>query len=110
MSLLQLIVGGHEGGGGAQLPSVEESSSAWSEQQAFIISTYCMCPLSCHMQQRLILQYLTPMGEYQELLTHIFEHNAMELIFYYIDLNRNTDARLAFEATKVRLAESLPVW
>ena len=36
-----------------------------------------------------------------QLLCHVFEQNAMELIFYYIDLSRNRDVRLAFEAHKV---------
>ena len=31
----------------------------------------------------------------------MFEHRAMSLIFYYLDLSRNKDVRLAFEATKV---------
>ncbi len=31
----------------------------------------------------------------------MYEHNAMELIFYYIDLSKNKDVRLAFEALKV---------
>ena len=79
----------------------EGSSVAWAEQQPYIIGTYKMFPLDCSMQQRLILRYLTPMGEYQELLTHVFRLDAIELIFYYLDLSKNKDARLAFEATKV---------
>ena len=31
----------------------------------------------------------------------MFEHNALELIFYYIDLSKNRDVRLAFETLKV---------
>ena len=31
----------------------------------------------------------------------MFEHNAMELVMYYIDLSKNRDVRLAFEALKV---------
>jgi hypothetical protein len=79
-----------------------------------------MWPLSIEMQQRLILQYLTPMGEYQEvrlclyhiiqshlcislqMLSNVFEHNALELIFFYIDMKHNTDVRLAFEALRVK--------
>ena len=41
-----------------------------------------------------------------QLLCHVFEQNAMELIFYYIDLSRNRDVRLAFEAHKVSRAYS----
>ncbi|CAH1785027.1 unnamed protein product [Owenia fusiformis] len=81
--------------------SVQEcSNSSWAEMQPYVIGTYSMSPLTCDMQQRLILKYLTPMGEYQELLTHVFEKKAMDLIFYYIDLSKNRDVRLAFEALK----------
>ena len=81
--------------------SADEGSVAWSQQQPYIISTYRMSPLDCDMQQRLILQYLTPLGEYQELLPHVSQLDALQLIFYYIDLDKNRDSRLAFEATKV---------
>lgn len=33
----------------------------------------------------------------------MFEHNAMNLIFYYIDLTTSKDVRLAFEALKVNI-------
>lgn len=37
-----------------------------------------------------------------QLVSHVFEHNAMDLIFYYIDLSQNKDVRLAFDALKVK--------
>ncbi|KAI0224040.1 DDB1- and CUL4-associated factor 1 [Lamellibrachia satsuma] len=83
-----------------RLPTKECSNSSWAEMEPYVIGSYCMSPLTSEMHQRLILQYLTPLGEYQELLCHVFEQNAMELIFYYIDLSRNRDVRLAFEAHK----------
>ena len=52
------------------------------------------------MKQRLILQYLTPLGDYHELLSPILAHNAMDLIFFYINLKENQDVRLAFEALR----------
>ena len=84
-------------------PHAEDESIAWEEQKPYIISTYHMHPLGLLMKQRLILQYLTPMGEYQELLPHVLEHNALDLMFFYIDLKQSRDARLSFEATRVRM-------
>jgi len=78
----------------------EHSNSSWAEMRPFVIGTYCLDPLSITMKQRLILQYLTPLGDYHELLSPILSHNAMDLIFFYIDLNENQDIRLAFEALK----------
>ncbi|XP_060078486.1 DDB1- and CUL4-associated factor 1-like [Ylistrum balloti] len=78
----------------------EFSNSSWAEMEPYVIGTFCLSPLSTAMKQRLILQYLTPMGEYQELISDAFEHNAVDLIFYYIDLKCNKDIRLAFEALK----------
>ena len=105
-----------------------------------------MHPLTNDMKQRFIVQYLAPLGEYQEvcvitsnlvieycsvsiyhgrqselsvakyflflykcdvtssffqLLTYMFEHNALEQIFHHIDLTKNRDVRLAFETLKV---------
>jgi len=42
------------------------SNSCWAEMEQFVIGTYPMFPLTIDMQQRLILHYLQPMGEYQE--------------------------------------------
>ncbi|ESO82730.1 hypothetical protein LOTGIDRAFT_184499, partial [Lottia gigantea] len=78
----------------------EYSNSSWSDMEHYIIGSYSMSPLSVTMKQRIILQYLIPMGEYQELMGHAFEYNAMNLIFFYIDLKENSDVRLAFEALK----------
>ncbi len=59
-----------------------------------------MHPLKDPMRQILILRYLTPMGEYQELLVHMFEQNALGLILNYIDFDEIRDSRLSFEALK----------
>lgn len=48
----------------------------------------------------LILRYLTPMGEYQEFLPYIFENNAMDIIFHYLENVDPNDMCLAFEALK----------
>jgi hypothetical protein len=38
-----------------------------------------------------------------QLLSFAFEHRSIELIFSYIDLRKNKDVRLAFDALKVSL-------
>lgn len=44
----------------------DQSGSSWADMEPLVIGTSQMHPLTLEMQQRLILQYLTPMGEYQE--------------------------------------------
>lgn len=79
----------------------ECSNSSWAEMEPLVIGSYSLKPpLPTTMKQRLILQYLIPMGDYQELLSCVFEHHSMDLIFYYINLRDNSDVRLAFEALK----------
>lgn len=38
-----------------------------------------------------------------QLLRSVLEGRAMDVIFYYIDLTKNSDVRLAFEALKVQM-------
>lgn len=45
----------------------ELSNSSWSETSPWVIgNNYHLYPLTPEIEQRLILQYLTPLGEYQE--------------------------------------------
>lgn len=45
----------------------ELSNSSWSEMSPWVIgNNYHLDPLTPEIEQRLILQYLTPLGEYQE--------------------------------------------
>lgn len=45
----------------------ELSNSSWSEMSPWVIGTnYHLYPLTPAIEQKLILQYLTPLGEYQE--------------------------------------------
>ena len=39
--------------------------------KCYVIGTYSLMPLNLAMKQRVILQYLTPMAEYQEVRTLI---------------------------------------
>ena len=38
-----------------------------------MIGSYCMYPLERNMEERLIIQYLTPMGEYQEVSKKLYK-------------------------------------
>uniref|UniRef100_A0A1B0FDI7 Uncharacterized protein n=1 Tax=Glossina morsitans morsitans TaxID=37546 RepID=A0A1B0FDI7_GLOMM len=57
-------------------------------------------PPTAETSQMLILRYLTTMGEYQEFLGLFLEHNAIQLIFGYIENLDSRDTCLAFEALK----------
>nr|CAD7589427.1 unnamed protein product [Timema genevievae] len=76
------------------------SNSSWAEMETYVIGNIQIHPPTLSTQQMLILRYLTPMGEYQEFLGHIFEQNALELILKYADIRESKDSRLAFEALK----------
>lgn len=65
--------------------------------QKFMIPLY---PPTLATSQMLILRYLTPMGEYQEFLPYIFEHNAIDIIFSFLESVDPKDLCLAFEALK----------
>ncbi|KAG7267288.1 hypothetical protein CRUP_000286 [Coryphaenoides rupestris] len=72
----------------------ELSNSSWSEMSPWVIgSNYHLYPLTPEIEQRLILQYLTPLGEYQEM-------GARELLMHYMDLKQTNDVQLTFEALK----------
>lgn len=65
--------------------------------QKFMIPLF---PPTLATSQMMILRYLTPMGEYQEFLPYIFEHNAMDIIFNFLENVDQKDLCLAFEALK----------
>lgn len=76
-----------------------ESSQGTQDRapQKFLIPLH---PPTLATSQMMILRYLTPMGEYQEFLPYIFEHNAMDIIFSYLENVDPRDLCLAFEALK----------
>lgn len=78
----------------------ETSNSSWAEMESYVIGNLHMYPPTLATKQIMILRYLTPMGEYQEFLSHVFEHNALDLILYYVNIKETKEARLAFEALK----------
>ncbi|XP_037335404.2 DDB1- and CUL4-associated factor 1-like [Pungitius pungitius] len=79
----------------------ELSNSSWSEMSPWVIgNNYHLFPLTPEIEQRLILQYLTPLGEYQELLAVFMQMGARELLMHYVDLKQTNDVQLTFEALK----------
>ncbi|XP_050502243.1 protein mahjong [Diabrotica virgifera virgifera] len=78
----------------------ETSNSSWAELESFMIGTLQIFPPNLATRQILILRYLTSIGDQQEFLSHVFEHDALELILCYINVRVTKEARLAFEALK----------
>ncbi|XP_070815845.1 DDB1- and CUL4-associated factor 1-like isoform X1 [Chaetodon trifascialis] len=75
------------------------NSSSWSEMSSVMIgSDYRLSPLSPAMEQRLILQYLTPLGDYQELLAVFMQLDTRSLLMNYIDLRQTKNVQLTFDA------------
>ncbi|XP_072941245.1 protein mahjong [Epargyreus clarus] len=86
----------------ARAPPIHETSSnsSWAEMETYVIGNIQIHPPTDATKQMLILRYLTPMGEYQEFLSHVFEKNALGLILGYLNVRESRDSRLAFEALK----------
>lgn len=76
------------------------SNSSWAELSSYIVGTYQMFPMTRETQQIFVLRYLRPIGEYQESLGHVYEHNALELIFHYMNVRKTGSARLSFEGLR----------
>ncbi|XP_059924619.1 DDB1- and CUL4-associated factor 1-like [Gadus macrocephalus] len=75
------------------------NSGSWAEQCSMVIGTnYRLSPLTPAMEQRLILQYLMPLGDYQELLAVFVQMDCRELLMGYLDLRRTNDVQLTFDA------------
>ncbi|GBP38183.1 Protein mahjong [Eumeta japonica] len=82
------------------LPHENSSNSSWAEMETYVIGNIQIHPPTDATRQMLILRYLTPMGEYQEFLSHVFEQNALGLILELLNVRESKDSRLAFEALK----------
>ncbi|XP_034143285.1 DDB1- and CUL4-associated factor 1 isoform X2 [Esox lucius] len=75
------------------------TNSSWSEMSSWVIGTnYSLYPLTPAMEQRLILQYLTPLGDYQELLAVFMQMETRDLLMRYIDLKNTNDVQLTFDS------------
>ena len=56
------------------------SNSSWAEMESHMIGHFPIYPLTLSAKQIFILRLLTPLGEYQEFLTHIFEHRIQDIL------------------------------
>lgn len=75
------------------------NGTSWSEMSSMVIgSEYCLSPLTPAMEQRLILQYLTPLGDIQELLAIFMQMETRTLLMNYIDLRQTKNVQLTFDA------------
>uniref|UniRef100_A0A3P8W8V5 DDB1- and CUL4-associated factor 1 n=1 Tax=Cynoglossus semilaevis TaxID=244447 RepID=A0A3P8W8V5_CYNSE len=75
------------------------TTASWSEMSTIVIGLdYCLSPLSSAMEQRLILQYLTPLGEHQELLAVFMQMDTRSLLMNYLDLRKTKNVQLTFDA------------
>ncbi|XP_015243536.1 PREDICTED: protein VPRBP-like isoform X1 [Cyprinodon variegatus] len=93
------ISGAEEEGEKADTSQQPSSSSSWAEMSPILIgSDYRLSPLSPAMEQRLILQYLTPLGDYQELLGVFMKLDTLSLMMNYIDLRKTKNVQLTFDA------------
>lgn len=81
-------------------PINECSNSSWADMETYLIGSSKIYPLVNEMSQRFCYQFLAKMGEYQEFLSYVFEHNALHLILRSINLRKNRDIRLALDALK----------
>ncbi|XP_072307893.1 DDB1- and CUL4-associated factor 1-like isoform X1 [Eucyclogobius newberryi] len=80
-------------------PGQSTNGASWSEMSSMVIgSEYSLSPLTPAMEQRLILQYLTPLGDYQELLAIFMQMETRTLLMSYIDLRQTKNVQLTFDA------------
>ncbi|KAJ6646016.1 Protein mahjong, partial [Pseudolycoriella hygida] len=77
-----------------------DNTSQSQGESKYVRNTIPIYPPTTETNQMLILRYLTSMGEYQEFLGQVFEHNAMQIIFRYIENVDNKGTCIAFEALK----------
>ncbi|GMT25335.1 hypothetical protein PFISCL1PPCAC_16632 [Pristionchus fissidentatus] len=82
------------------LSADENSMSQWNVIKPILIGTHKIFPLTLKMHQRLIIQYLGSIGEYQDMLVLAYEGNSMSLLFDYVSLEFTDDVRLTFDALK----------
>jgi len=73
--------------GGASIAVSDCSNSSWAEMESYVIGGASIFPLSIGYQQVLILRYLTPMGEYQEVrFGHIYGKTPVKYLIGYLCL------------------------
>lgn len=75
-------------------------TSQQSCEYKFVQYSIPIHPATSETYQMLTLRYLASLGEYQEFLGQVFEQNALQLIFRYIENLDQKNTCLAFEALK----------
>ncbi|XP_015778205.1 PREDICTED: protein VPRBP-like isoform X2 [Acropora digitifera] len=82
--------------------SIKASKAICSSKGSYHILpvSFSLYPLTLGMQQRLILQYLTPLGDDKECLGAMYENKALDLVMHYITFQAAIDIQLVFEALK----------
>ncbi|ODN04546.1 Protein mahjong [Orchesella cincta] len=79
------------------------TSSSWAEMEPNIIGQWQVFPVNLVTRQIFTLRYVTPLGEYQEMLSYAFENSAVQIILRYLSkshTNSRETSRLTFEALK----------
>lgn len=85
------------------LDDCSSTSSSWAEMEPNIIGRWQVFPVNLVMRQIFTLRYVTPLGEYQEMLSYAFENSAVQIILRYLsksNSNSRETSRLTFEALK----------
>ncbi|KAI1892379.1 hypothetical protein AGOR_G00132760 [Albula goreensis] len=79
----------------------EFTNTSRPEMSPWVIGGKCtLYPLTPAIEQRIILQYLAPLGEYQEFLAVFMKLDARKLLVCYLDLKETNDVQLTFRALK----------
>lgn len=81
------------------IPSFFENSQQSCDYK-YVRYTIPIHPATSETYQMLTLRYLASLGEYQEFLGQVFEQNALQLIFRYIESLDPKNTCLAFESLK----------
>lgn len=81
------------------LSSIFENSQQSCDYK-YVRYTIPIHPATSETYQMLTLRYLASLGEYQEFLGQVFEQNALQLIFRYIENLDPKNTCLAFESLK----------
>nr|CAB3267619.1 protein VPRBP [Phallusia mammillata] len=78
------------------------SNSSWVEMMPVVIgcSFSLAPPLSSGICERCILNFLKPLGEYQDLLSIFLEYNALDLVKHYLKKSSTNDGLLTFSALR----------
>ncbi|XP_034142456.1 protein mahjong isoform X2 [Drosophila guanche] len=78
----------------------ENSRDAFSQSRYYKRMYIPLHPPTADASQKLIMRFLTSLGEYQEFLAMAFENNVMQLIFGYLENLDRRDTCLAYEVLK----------